>query len=202
MVSVLLWVSIAGWLLLLLAGAVAATIPGALDDGDFVGAADSADASDGMFGLGWFVLFGLGVAMWALLALWASWTARAARGAGRGGEVPYAHMGWWGVFVPLASAVLPVLAYVQAARFADSARHGRAGRVPALLVAWWVTFVAAAVFVLTGSGYQDEQVEVGDLETYGALLVVGGLLGTVSAVLGALATRAVAATARDAATGG
>ncbi len=194
-VSVLCWVLLAAWVLLLAAGtAYVAADDQALTEAQY----DSAlSTGDGASGFGVLLLLGLGAAVWAVLAVWTCRTAEAARLAGNGSRSSRAGWAWWGLFVPLAGAVLPLLAYREAAAYLTAGhRTGgpgqgwgdgwRAEPVPRLLTAWWVLWAVAAVFVVTGAGTLDTA-------TAGGAYVLAGLVGAASSVCGALALRRLAA---------
>lgn len=129
----------------------------------------------------------LGVPVWALLALWCSWTRHAARAAGRGGDTgSTTGMAWWGLFVPLANLVLPLLAYLGAARSGDATDQGRRGRADVRLVVWWVLFLLAVLAASFARALvSSDQLDAVEVNTYALLYAASGLLGAAGSASGA-----------------
>ncbi|MCW2622195.1 MAG: hypothetical protein JWL64_1797, partial [Frankiales bacterium] len=193
-----LWATILGWSLFATAGLIFFDGGSKWDAGRTGAASDALDTAGVVYGLGIFALVLTGGAVWALLALWTSWTARAARAAGRASQVTMSHIGWWGLFVPLGSLVLPVLAYAQAGRATDSARNGGNGRVPTLLIVWWVLAATAYVLSFSGLTATGDDYSSPYWNTAGTLFLLGGLTGVASCVVGAISFRRIAQQAREA----
>lgn len=184
-----LWLTLVAWTLFAVAGLqlLAARTASSQDRyGDALGLDDRAETI-AAFGL--VALLATGAAVGALLALWCSSTADAARSAGRRHAVDLSSLAWWGLLVPVGALVLPVLAYVQTARYASTRTGGTEREHVALLIAWWVLFDLAAL-ALAGA-----VVLGGERGAGGAGLLLCGVLGAASTACGGVALRRVAAEA-------
>lgn len=192
--GVLLWVLQLVWLLLL--GGGGALLSAGTQVDDVYGTNTVLDTGDALAGLGGLLYLGSGVAVWALVALWTCHVARACSAAGNG-VLGKAGSAWWGLFVPLAGLLLPMLAHREAAAYVVAGeRVGGPGqgrgpwwrqeRVPGLLPVWWGLWAAAAVTMFLAVGTSDEPA------TGGALFLVTGLLGIASSLCGAVVLRQLA----------
>jgi len=195
---VLSWVLVGGWTMVLVGGLVHIAAGAQEADGDVVQAVETNDVAFGLVGMGTLIYLVCGIAMWALLALWASHTARSARMAGNC-ATSRSGMAWWGQFVPVANFVLPLLAYVEAAKYANAVASvdgevigrgdgWRRGPMPTALLTWWLLYIPAAVAIVVHGTFGEESYDAN-----GAAALVAGIFGISSAVCGALALRSVAA---------
>jgi hypothetical protein len=196
--QILLWCSLAAWLLKLAATANQRAIGEDAFAGDFSALRDIEDADALVAGTGALAVM-LMIAVFVLIVIWLWRAAKNLEVLGRAN--PSLGPGWaiGGWFIPLANFVLPALVINDTWRGADPrVAIGRADwkRAPGsgLFVVWWIAFVAAGLLGIVSGGFSNESGEyetIADFRNGTSFAIAQAALYSVAAVLGALFVRAL-----------